>query len=345
MSRIKQIEELLNSHVLFIYNNFKIKDAMIGYTILKEIYRQLQTMNKYDTITIFYHTRGGNLATGYKIMEMIKSKFSKINSGVIERSCSTGTFMALVGDKLYITPHALISPSEPQMDLFDEYGTSVSTSLIKNAIENKLPDISSYDIANYISTLKYYRRLCLDIYGEDKGTKIFDYMHQNIDSHQTPLTIRDLNQLVDTEYFSQELYDLLIREHNEMLTQLKSKYHDEKLTILKSGDLCLIEEIKYDADGKKIVDGYIEHVEGKEEPPMKDNPRINAILSERNQRSKTVEYVDASNWNDKYDDEPQYDDTYDDEPKWNDQYDDEAVVDEKVEKVRKLRKEKVKRAN
>ncbi len=332
MDRIEDLEEKLNSHILFIYSNLRLKDATIGPPMVKEIYKEIELMNKYDTITILLHSKGGNLATGYRIMKLIKDKFPNVNAAVIERSCSTGTFMALASDKLYVSPFALISPAEPQMELFDEYSTSVSTSLIKNALLNDIKNVNPYDIANYISTLKYFKRLCLELYGEEKGLKIFDYMHREVDSHQMPLTVKELNKLIPTEYIDNRVLDILREEHEDILKLLKSCKDDERYTVLKSKDMCLVEQKKFE-DGKKVIDGYIEFY-GKEDDKMKDNPRIRKILRERSSNAQG-EYADAHQWNDQYDDEPQWNDQYDDEPQWNDQYDDEAVVDEREKKVKK----------
>ncbi len=339
MNNIEELEKIFNSHILFIYTNPKINDATISPSILKEIYYLIDTMNDYDTITLVINTRGGNLATGYKLMKMVKEKFNRINTIIVERCCSTGTFMALSSDNIYLTKYALVQPSEPQMDLFDEYSTSVSTSLIKNAIINDIKGINPYDISNYISTMKYYKKLCLDLYGEELGNKIFTYMHHSIDSHQTPLTIEELNKFVNTNYIDNDILTIIMEEHNKILEILKSKNDNQKLTLLKTKDNCLVEQKKF-VDGKKVFDGYTHFKEEESDSKMKDNPRIKDIISERGKKNHQ-EYVDASIWDDNYDDEPIWDDNYDDEPIWDDNYDDETVFDEPVIKERKVPKAKV----
>ena len=162
---IKYLEEQTNSHFLFIYNNLDEKDAIIDPNMVREISKSIKDMNEYNSITLVLNTRGGNLASGYKIIEILKNKFVNINSIVIEKCGSTGTFMLLASDNIYTTNYALITPTEPQLETYENGNNIVSSSVIRKYLEDKdnldrVEKLNPLTLGNYLSTISYFKKLC-----------------------------------------------------------------------------------------------------------------------------------------------------------------------------------------
>ena len=76
---LEKLEEKLNSHIIFIYNNIALQDsAIIDNQMVTEIEKSIKNLNKYNSITFVLNTRGGNLASGYKCFRACASKCAQL---------------------------------------------------------------------------------------------------------------------------------------------------------------------------------------------------------------------------------------------------------------------------
>ncbi len=148
---LKKIEEELSSHLLFVYNNTSLQeDAVIDPELVTEVSKHIPDLNEYGSVTLVLHTRGGNLASGYKIINLLKEKYSNVDVIIIERCGSTGTFMALAADNLYVTSHAMITPTEPQMAVYDGYDSNVSIAVIISSLRISQSCSSEMNIGQFL---------------------------------------------------------------------------------------------------------------------------------------------------------------------------------------------------
>ena len=342
---LKELEERLSSHFLFIYNNLNEQEnAIIDPDMLPEISNKIKNMNNYDSITIVLNTRGGNLASGYKIINMIKEKFSKVDVFVIGRCGSTGTFMALAADNLYTSNYAMITPTEPQMEICDGTNQSISISIVREFLDNisKYPEcIRSLDpitFGNYCATISYFKNLCYNTYDKDKARKITEFMLNRVNSHQYPLNKSDFKEMGITLLDIPKEIELFIElEHNQIVKFLADRSTTSiRYTVIRSKEETTVYEKKYSKDKSKIAEGYFII---KEEEFMKKtvekNGRVTDIMSESEKSTKETTYKDAysdrhwdsyndSYYHDKYND--RYAD-YGDNSMYHDSYRDGAVVD------------------
>ena len=301
MNNIEDLEKKLNSHILFIYQN---DSKAIDITILKEIYKHTKKMNDYDSINIVLHTKGGNLGVGTRIMYMLREKYNKVNCTIMELCASTGSLMALSSDNLFITPYTHITTAEPKIDIYDDKDTSVSVAIIRNLIDyNKDSNLDPIVFANYLATINYYKDLCYKINDKDKANKIINYMLTRINSHQYPLDINELNEMVNTEYLDKDIEKELEIVHDEIMDKLNSSTSkNKKLSIILSKNLMSIEEKIYNDSKEKVKEGFTT-IERKEDN-MNNNKRIKAILNENTKAQKS--YCDGYIDNE-YDDSKYYD--------------------------------------
>ncbi len=304
----ERLEDMLEEHVLFMYHyDAKSLDS----SILREIYKHTQKLNDYDTINIVIHTKGGNLGVGAKIMHMLREKYKVVNSIVIDQCSSTGSFMAVCSDNLLISHYALITPAEPKMSIYDDNNTSISVSNIRNLIEyNNGEELDSIILSNYLATNNYYKDLCYKLNDKEKADKIINYMLNEINSHQYPLDIDELNRVVNTRYLNKVEEREFEKIHNEIMSGFDKNNSKEKvLTVLLSKNILSKEEKVYDDNKEKIREGY-STIERKEEH-MK-NIRIQDIFNEdeRTKVKKVNSDYSDSYYNDAYTDSSYTDSVY-----------------------------------
>lgn len=340
---IKEVEAQLNSHLLFLYNNMHQEDAIIDPSIVTEISNHITSLNDYNSITLVINTRGGNLASGYKIIELLKEKYPNFNVVVIERCASTGTFIALAADKLYITPHALISPTEPQMDIYDMNYSNVSVAVIRNFLEHyqehnqSTAKLDPITLGNYYSTISYFKHLCYNTYEKDKAEKIISFMLEKVNSHQQPLSKKDFEQMgVTLGELEEEIKNFIESEHQKIIQYLSEKTRNyTRHTIIKSSAKTSVFEKRYDQNKNKIAEGYfvIEEEKNMTNVPMK-NARVQDIMREEEVTSQlTPEYADAAAHHDSYNDSRYHDnysdryDDYGDNSTYHDEYEDSALIE------------------
>ena len=339
---LKNIEQERKENYIFFYTNLREEDAIIEPSQINILYSIIKDLEKkYDTVNIIINTNGGNLATGHKISKLLRECFKKVNFIVIDRCSSTGTFLALSGDEIILSKTAIITPTEPQMETLNENSMSISTSIIRNYLTNineskeYVEKLDALTFANYYSTILYFKDLCYNTYNKDKAERIIDYMLNKVNSHQIPLTKKDLESLgIKISEIDDELYNRLIKIH-EMLTN----YLNDEATFDKSYKKLLDSGVLEDAtihwdsyndshyhdryddrygdygDNSIYHDRYRDSMnnEGTTNRPTNVNGRISDIegdiIADRRNRHST--YVDgATSYGDRYGD--RYDDSHHD---------------------------------
>ena len=270
MDNIHNLEELYGAHILFIYNNLKKSSSFIDGDLVDQIYYRLKNLNRYDKLNIVLQTGGGNLAAGTRLINMLKNSNKKYTFTILDRCNSTGTFVALSSDIINITDKATITPCEPQMFY---NGDSISTSIIRNIIDNYNSEIGIMDkispkiLGEYYATINYFKDLCYQVYDKDKACLIIDYMLNRVNSHQYPMSESDLVKLNievnnitnNTELTFLEKYsDCLLKEFNDKVDDniIESRYN---LINDCNGTVGYCKRyIKSDNSSKRIFEGYKE---------------------------------------------------------------------------------------
>lgn len=243
---LKDLEEKLQAHILLIYNNPEEDDSIIDYYILKPLYEQLKELNKYNKLILLIETKGGNLAVGSKILEIIKEKFKIIEGIVLGRCSSTGTFILLGTNKIYVGPYSMITPSEPQITIDNK---SYSTSVVRNYLKEK-NSLDPIIYGNYISIINYYKKLCKESYKNSE--KIINYMLKEVDSHQYPLNNEDFKKMdIEVDKLPEDLEKILLDKHNKILNYLKDKTNlENRFTLIESSNKILVRKKIYDNNKK-----------------------------------------------------------------------------------------------
>lgn len=350
---INKIEESISSHMLFVYNNILLQEeAIIDPELVTEISNHIKDLNKYDSLTLVLNTRGGNLASGYKIINMLKGKYNNVNVVVMERCGSTGTFMALAADNLYVSPQAIISPTEPQMDTYDGTASSVSTAVIRNYLENKNkhPDavekLDAITYGNYYSAISYFKQLCYNTYGQYKADLIIEYMLDKVNSHQLPLLEDDFKKMGIKILPIPEKIQADIEEQHEAIVKYLHGTNKKNIryTMVRSNNKTSVFEKQYDENKTKIAEGYFVIEEEKiMKTVKKENARITDILAEgKKVDTAPATYADAQVHWDSYNDSYYHDnyqdryDDYGDSSTYHDSYRDSIQLDAPKVKQKKV---------
>lgn len=318
MNNIKKIEEIMEAHVLMIYNNLLMKDpSSIDEEMVDEIYNQIKNMNKYKKLLLIINTNGGNLVCGSKIVELLHKKFNKYDTIVLDKCASTGTFIILGSDKIYITEEAIITPTDPQMFNYIS-NSNISTSVIRNYLnisQDELKKTEKLDpilYGEYIAKISFFKKICKESFSKNSDL-IIDYMLNKVNNHQMQLTSQDFNEMgIKPEKIPEEIENCMRNEHEMILKFLKNSDNklEKRYTLIRSLSTTRCLEKKYNEKKEKIIEDYFIV---KEEDIMKNNNlRVQDVLNEKAFENNS--YKDAYNdshwdsYNDSY-----YHDNYGDE--------------------------------
>ena len=185
-------------------------------------------------------------------LEIIKEKFKNIEGIVLGRCSSTGTFILLGTDKIYVGPYSMITPSEPQITIDNK---SYSTSIIRNYLkENNSLDPIIY--GNYLSIINYYKKLCKESYQDSE--KIINYMLKEVNSHQYPLNKKDFKKMnIEVDRLDEDIERLLLQRHHKILNYLKDKTNlENRFTLIETSNKILVRKKIYDKNKTLINFDY-----------------------------------------------------------------------------------------
>ncbi len=265
---IGDMEKLIHAHIVYFYNNIALGDkSIIDNEAVENLYNKLLDLNEYDTLNLVLETSGGNLAAGTRLIHIIRKLYRQFYVTVLNRVNSTGSLIALASDKLYLTPKTLITPFEPQMDLNNE---KISVSCIRNIINNVSEDylynnLDLITLGKYYASINYFKDLMHSIFSDRQSELMIEYMLNQVNSHQYPITINELKSIlnVDLELINNGLLIHYLREEQK----IKKLFNDDKntdtiksySTIIKDKNsvLAYTKCYKIRDDGyKKVYQGY-----------------------------------------------------------------------------------------
>lgn len=199
MISIRELEKELREHIIFVYNHLHVGDkSRIDDDLINQLYEKLKKLNEYERINIILQTAGGNLASGTKLISLLKEMYSSYEVTILTKCSSTGTFIALGSDKINVTSNAIITPCEPQMTYEED---NLSISLVRNIIENYhnvINIINKVDpkiIGNYYATINYFKDICYQAYDKERADLVIDYMLNKVNSHQYPMSFDEIRKL------------------------------------------------------------------------------------------------------------------------------------------------------
>lgn len=259
-----------NYNIIFIINNPDVPEkACINSSLLSEVAKHIDQMSSNKKLMLVINTYGGNLACGFKIINMLKEKSSSITSFVFDNCGSTGTFMILASNDLYITAGAKITPTEPQMK--DPItGEDISISVIRNYLEESskhegtVEKLNPITLGTYYSIIKNFRHYCDITFGE-KSNNIYNFMINEINSHQRPLIKEELERLGlhvknynDNSHITGLPMDCIKKTYDQIMEMFKANTKtNQTITVILSNKGESIYKIDYDKDKKKLFEGFI----------------------------------------------------------------------------------------
>lgn len=76
---------------------------------------QIDTLSNGDAVDVLIHSSGGDGLTAWKLMSVLRERFSKISVLVPYMAFSAATMFALGADEIIMHPHASLGPIDPQI--------------------------------------------------------------------------------------------------------------------------------------------------------------------------------------------------------------------------------------
>lgn len=163
IERIKAIQSARKSKVIVYYsiNTLSHNDAEILFDLL-------QSVNKQKRLDLFLLSPGGLADPAFK-MACLCRDFSDDNFGVIipHYAKSAATLLCLGSDELVMGSASEIGPTDPRIEIKDEYGRKINVSA--TSVEDALKVIEEHTSSDPVKSLKYMpliERINLNTLGE-----------------------------------------------------------------------------------------------------------------------------------------------------------------------------------
>lgn len=213
---------LININCIIIYNRphrvhiYKLFQILFEYffdDIIFDINDNYNIINKlnfykknFKSINIILDTNGGEIITNDILLNFISESKIKINCFVPQKSQSAGTLLALISDKLYISPGAILSPTDPQITIDnDTYSVksiidmctqkdinTISDKYLLTYFENKKLHYENIEMMTKLLDKKYKKNLSK----YDKSQLLYELTSGDY-SHHRPLSGIYLNKYLD----------------------------------------------------------------------------------------------------------------------------------------------------
>jgi hypothetical protein len=144
---ISQIEEALDtSLVCYITGDRENLSTRIAPDIIRIFYSHLESMKKKDRISLFLYTRGGDVLTPWRLVNLIREYCHHFTVLVPFRSYSAGTLICLGADEIIMGKMGELSPIDPSVaNVFNPRDPHHKTARIPVSVE---------DVISYISLAK-----------------------------------------------------------------------------------------------------------------------------------------------------------------------------------------------
>jgi hypothetical protein len=90
-------------------------NALLASDIVRELIDQIDAIENGDSIDVLLHSTGGDALAAWKLMSILRERFSKIGVLVPFMAFSAATIFALGADEIVMHPHASLGPIDPQI--------------------------------------------------------------------------------------------------------------------------------------------------------------------------------------------------------------------------------------
>jgi ClpP class serine protease len=208
MALIKKIEENTNSRVVTLihrqeqiglfgipfYRYINVEDS-------EQVLRAIKTTPPDTPITMILHTPGGLVLAAAQIALALKDHPAKTSVIVPHYAMSGGTLIAMAADEIYMDPHAVLGPIDPQ--LADPTAGALPAVSIIRAVEEKGVEnvedgtLIKADIAR--KAIKQMEELVFkllrDKFGDEKARSLAKKFVSGEWTHDYPLTAEELIEL------------------------------------------------------------------------------------------------------------------------------------------------------
>jgi hypothetical protein len=164
VERIKAIQSLRRSSKVVVYYSVDLLTA----TDAEFLFDLLQSVGKQKRLDLFLLSPGGYADPAFK-MACLCRDFTEENFGVIvpHYAKSAATLLCLGSDEIVMGPASEIGPTDPRIEIKDEYGRKINVSA--TSVEDALKVIEQYAGGDPMKSLKYMpliERINLNTLGE-----------------------------------------------------------------------------------------------------------------------------------------------------------------------------------
>ncbi|MHB1419837.1 MAG: SDH family Clp fold serine proteinase [Bacillota bacterium] len=233
---IRQIEEIRNSSVIcYVTGDRENIGTRIAPDIIRVFYRHLEKSGNKKSVDLFLYTRGGDVLTPWRLVNLIREYASRFGVLVPFRAYSAGTLVCLGADEIVMGKMGELGPIDPSVvNAFNPQDPSNPMAKIPVSVE---------DVSSYIALA----RSGASIYGEEYMSEIFRQLVDKVhplalgNVHRNYLLIRYVARNLLAMHLpasGQELIQLIIDSlteklyaHNYMISRREAK-EDIKLNII-----------------------------------------------------------------------------------------------------------------
>lgn len=257
---LEELEEKRNSNVItYITSDRPGLSTQVAEDAVDRFVKHLDNAKKYDKLTLFLYTRGGNTLAGWRLINLLRQFYDTIEVIISFKAHSTGTLISIGADTIVMTKQATLSPIDP----------SITTALnpeVKafNGRTEKIP-VSVEDIRGFLDLAKteyaiqseeyklevlkelsaqihplvlgraFRARTQIQMLAErllsahtddfDKKQKIIDFLTSDSGSHDYTIHRKEARDSLGLhiEKPDDDLYNLIIKLHNDYADELDMK--------------------------------------------------------------------------------------------------------------------------
>jgi hypothetical protein len=171
---IAQIEKKRNTSVIcYVGGDRQNVSTRIAPDIIPVFYEHLRTMDKNSPIDLFLYTKGGDVLTALRLVELIYEYTNKFSVLVPYKAYSSGTLICLGANEIVMTSMGELTPVDPSV-------TSIFNPKENNNASAKLP-ISVEDVYSFIN-------LAQDMANIEKEEHLLEIFHSLVE-HVHPLAL------------------------------------------------------------------------------------------------------------------------------------------------------------
>ena len=198
---LKKLEAKRNSKIIcYLTSDRKPFVASIAEDIIKVFFEHLEKIKKTKTIELFIYSRGGDVMTCYRLVNLVREYCDKFNVIIPHRAHSGATLISLGANEIYMTELGELSPIDPST-------ANDFNPVPQNNPNQKIP-ISVENVTSYISLAKEKMGLT----EQDQIVNVFNRLVEKIH----PLALGNVNRAhSQIRMLAKKLLDLHITGENK----------------------------------------------------------------------------------------------------------------------------------